>query len=221
MKKSQTILTLMAMALIVTGFAGCAPQENTNTAATNANMATPVATPDNAAIQTELTRIENDWPRVLKERDTAAVQRVEADDVVLIYPDGSLGSKQRDVSDIGSGSLTADSWDVSEIQVKVIDNDSAVVSLRTNVINGKYKMADGRSQNISGQFRSLDTFARRNGQWQVVASVTVPVANPTSMPAAKTSPAESPTTKPSPMVKPSPAPRSSPAVRSATPTGTP
>ena len=220
MKKLWRVLTLTATGLFVLAFCGCESQQNMNTASTNRNMAMPEATPDRAAIESELTRIENDWPRIIKERDSAAVQRIEADDVMLVYPDGSLGSKQRDITDIGSGALSADSWDVSEIRVNVLDNNSAVVSLRNVVTNGKYKMADGRTQNTSGQFRSVDTFTRRNGLWQLVGSATVqiPGAPP---PAAKASPTGSPAAKATPVMKASPAMKSSPAMKAATPAKTP
>jgi len=222
MKKLLRILTLTAAVLFMFALFGCESQQNVNTASTNTNVAMPAATPDKAAIEAELTRIENDWPRVIKERDTAAVQRIEADDVMLVYPDGTLGSKQRDITDIGSGALSADSWQVSDVRVNVLDSDSAVVSLRSVVTNGKYKMPDGRTQNISGQFRSIDTFARRNGQWQLVASASAQVVNPTtSTPSAKASPMASPATKPSPVMKSSPTTKSSPAPKPATPARTP
>ncbi len=87
---------------------GCSnsPTANSNTIA----VATPEPTPDKAAVTAELTKIENDWPRIIKERDGAAVRRVEADDIVIIYPDGGTGNKEQDAKDIESGSLTADSW---------------------------------------------------------------------------------------------------------------
>ena len=186
-------------------FSGCAGSQNSNSN-TNA-VAAPSAepTPDKAAIEAELTRIENDWPRILKERDVAAVRKVEADDILLIYPDGSAGSKDQDMKDIEAGALSADSWELADLTVIVLDNDSAVVRLRTIVKGGKYKTPDGKTQDVSGEFRSVDTFARRNGQWQLVASATVPVRNPTAMP--------SPTPKPSVSPKPSPSPKSSPAAK--------
>jgi hypothetical protein len=166
-------------------------------------LASPEPTPDKAAIEAELTRIENDWPRILKERDAATLRRVQADDVLLVYPDGSAGSKEQDLKDIEAGSLTADSWELKDITVNVIDNDAAVVRLRTIVKNGRYKAADGKVQDVSGQFYSLDTFARRNGQWQLVGSATVPMKTPIPEP------------KPSPTVKPSPAANASPAAKAA------
>jgi ketosteroid isomerase-like protein len=209
MKGSRLILLSLAIAVFAMTQIGCATPENTNTATT---MATPEATPDKAAITAEITRIENDWPRIIKERDGAAVRRVEADDAVIIYPDGSIGGKEVDVKDIEAGNLTYDTWDVSDVNVKVLDADAAVVSLRITVKNGKYKSPDGKSQDISGQYRSIDTFVRRNGQWQLVGSATTPVKAPAAAasPSPKSSPAESPAMKPSPAAKASPTRRTPP-----------
>jgi hypothetical protein len=198
-------LVFVAIGTLVSLYLGCTTPQNTNT--NTVALASPEPTPDKAAIEAELTRIENDWPRIIKERDSSAVKKVEADDIMLIYPDGAAGNKEQDIKDIEAGNLTADSWELADIVVRVIDNDAAVVTLRTTVKNGKYKMPDGKTQDVSGQFRSMDTFARRNGQWQLVASATVPVRNPTPTTAA------SPGAKPSPSVKPSPAAKASPAMR--------
>ena len=196
MNKFRIMAALAVFALAVV-IAGCAPAQN-NTA--TAPAATPEPTPDRAAIAAELTKIENDWPRILKEKDAAAVRRIEADDAVLVYPDGSLGGKEQDVKDIEAGNISYDEWNVSEINVKVLDADAAVVSLFIDVKNGKYKLANGQSTDISGRYRSVDTFVRRNGQWQVVGSVAVPVKGPAGSasptPAASASPKSSP--RPSP-----------------------
>ena len=192
--KRTVFLGACALGLSVL-LSGCQPAANTNA---------PVATSpspervDTASIQTELLRIENDWPRIIKDRDGAAVRKIEADDVVIVYPDGSSGGKDQDIKDMEAGNLTYEGWDISELSIKVLNADSAVATMRIDVKNGKYKMPNGKEQNISGTYRSIDTFARRNGQWQIVASATTPVqapaaaASPTpataSTPAAKASP---------------------------------
>jgi len=182
---------------------------NTNAAATQQT------TPDNAAIEAELTKIEHDWPRILKERDGAAVRKLEADDILLVYPDGSDGNREEDVKDIESGALSEDPQEISDITVKVLDNDSAIVRVRTTVKGDRYKIMDGNCQVIIHEFRSVDTFARRNGQWQMVASVTVPVRNPS--PTASTSPTPKPSlsVRPSPVVRASPLAKPSPAMKPA------
>ena len=110
-------LSLLTAGLALT-LLGCSTPKNTNTAPTT-NMATPEATPDTAAIVAEVTRIEKDWPRILKERDGATARRIEADDILLVYPDGSTGGKEQDIKDIEAGNLTFESWELSDINVKV------------------------------------------------------------------------------------------------------
>ena len=109
----------------------------------------------------------------------------------------------RDGAVMEAGNLSYESWDLSELNIKVLDGDSAVATLRLDVKNGKYKLPNGKEQNISGTYRSIDTFARRNGQWQIVASATTPVQAPAAaaspMPSAS---ASAPTPKSSPVAKP-------------------
>ncbi|MFN2577949.1 MAG: nuclear transport factor 2 family protein [Pyrinomonadaceae bacterium] len=199
------------MATVAAVYSGCTNQQNSNSNANAVAVASAEPTPDKAAIETELTRIENDWPRIHKERDAAAIRKLEADDIILVYPDGVIGSKDQDIKDIESGSMSEETQEISDLTVNVLNNDSAIVWLRTSVKGGQYKTSAGQTQNTSGQFISVDTFARRNGQWQLVASATVPVRNPraaalaspTARPSASAKPSSSP--KPTPAAKPSPA----------------
>lgn len=180
--------------------------------AENANSAAPAPSPteekvDTAAIEAELLRIENEWPRIIKERDAEAVKRIEADDAIFVYPDGTLGDKNTDVNDIGSGALSAESWEVMDVKVNVLNKDAAVVSGRSVATNAKYKMPDGSSKDISGQYRFVETYARRNGEWKLVAGVSTAIAKP----GASASPMASPAAKPSPVAAASPAAGASPA----------
>ncbi len=196
--------TLLCVSIVSIALAaGCTQPKSSNADMTSQTVATPEPTPDKDAIVAEITRVEKDWPRILKEKDGAAVRRIEADDIILLNFTGMLGSKDQDVKDIEAGSLTFDSWDVSEINVKVIDNDAAVVSLLMTIKNAKY--SDGtHTEDISGRYRALDTFARRNGQWQVVASSVVKLTRDAeqALTAAPTPTPAKPTTKPSPATKP-------------------
>ncbi len=218
--KRTVVLGACSLGLSVLLLSGCQPADNTNQPVV-VTSPTPERV-DTAAIQTELLRIENDWPRVIKERDVATVERVEADDAIFVYPDGSVGNKAQDIKDMQAGNLTADAWVVSDLAVTVLDADAAIVSGRANVQNGKYKMPDGKSMDISGEYRFIDTFARRNGVWKLVAGASVKVQRPTASasPAMTASPAvgASPATKASPAVRSSPA--TTPTVR-ASPAATP
>ena len=215
MKRFLLVVTLSLVAALFAGAQfGCTGSQPTTL--TNTNMAIPAPTPDKAAIETELKKIENEWPRIMKERDASAVKRIEADDGVFVYPDGSIGDKAKDVKDTESGALSADSWEIADLKVNVLDNDSAVVSGRSIVKGGKYKMPDGRTQDISGEYRWVDTYARRNGQWQLVAGASAPVMkDATAKPTPSPSPSPSPSTKASPAAKASPTVKPSPAMKAA------
>lgn len=201
MKITNFMLSLVAMVSIALA-AGCTqPRSDVNT--TGQTVATPEPTPDKEAIAAEITRIEKDWPRIMKEKDGASVRRIEADDIILLTFTGMLSSKEQDVKDAEAGNMTFDSWDVSEINVKVIDKDAAVASLLMTLTKAKFKIDESHSEEISGHYRALDTFARRNGQWQVVASSIVKLDRNAEQSLAATpvaSPASSSTqtTKPSP-----------------------
>jgi hypothetical protein len=206
---------MLSLALALALLSGC------QKAAENANIVAPAASPttetvNTAAIEAELLRIENDWPRVVKEKDVEAVKRVEADDGVFVYPDGTVGGKATDVQDMERGALSAESWEVTDLKVNVLNKDAAVVSGRSVVKNGKYKTPDGKSIDISGQYRFIDTFGRRNGEWKLVAGASTPIREPgaTASPTAKPSPATaaSPAMRPSPEMTASPAPRPSPRI---------
>jgi hypothetical protein len=222
-KYFSAVVLLVITALLAFSQFGCASPQNTNT--NPVSVATPEPTPDKAAIEAELSKIENDWPRIIKEHDGAAVRRVEADDIIIVYPDGTIGTKESDAKDIEAGTVTADSWEISDVKVNVLDKDSAVVNVRNTVKNGKVKGPDGKSVDISGQYLSTDTFARRNGQWQLVAAASVqiksptasasptPKASPGSSPASKATPSPRATPKATPALKGTPVPKPSPAMK--------
>src|SRR5258707_11146604 len=212
MKRHFSVVVLaVATALLAFSQFGCASPQNTNT--NTVSMATPEPTPDRAAIEAELTKIENDWPRIIKEHDAAAVRKMEADDAFFVYPDGSVGDKAEDIKDMESGALSGDSWEVADLKVNVLDKDSAVVTGRSVVKGGKYKMPDGKIQDISGEYRYVDTFVRRNGQWQVVAGAATPVqkgASASPTPKASQSPGVAPAMKATPSPRATSAPKGTP-----------
>jgi hypothetical protein len=102
--------------------------------------------------------------------------------------------------------MTFDSWEITDLKVKVLDKDAAVATGRTVVKNGKIKLPDGKTLDISGQYRFVDTFHQQNGQWKLVAGSAVKLLEP--LPPPPPSPASvttSPTTAASPAMAASPA----------------
>ena len=170
-------LPLCVLAMVVS-LAGCqraaAP---TNLADAGAAAApSPQARLDPAAIEAELIKLERDWAGAAKNKDADTARRVLADDVVITYPDGQTGTKADEVRTIETGAVPADAWELVEPKVTVLNADSAFITGRGIIRNGKYKDPNTKKTiDISGEYRFLDVYARRNGKWQAVASQTTPI----------------------------------------------
>jgi ketosteroid isomerase-like protein len=208
MRKHLSAISLSILTALT--LSGCANQPGSNTNGNPSAVASAEPTPDKAAIEAQLKALEYDWPRILKERDGAAVRKLEADDIVILSPDGSQGTKEGDIKDIESGEMANDPQEITDVVVNVLNNDLAVVRSRTIVKGDSHVLSDGKCQTIVHEFRTVDTFVHRNGQWQIVASATVPVRNPgpaaTQSPIpAEATPSRAPAAKPSPATKVSPA----------------
>jgi ketosteroid isomerase-like protein len=113
----------------------------------------------------ELQVLEQAWADAVKHRDIARIDQIQAEEYVFTDPAGQLWTKVRALDTVKSGSLTIDSFELSDVKVRLYDN-TAVVTLRV-VWNGQFNGVD-----ISGPQRMTDMFVKRDGRWQCVASQT-------------------------------------------------
>ncbi len=121
------------------------------------------ATSATSSVGDQIKKLEQDWAQAVLKRGAAAVDEFEADDIVSTDPSGRVTDKAQDKQDLSSGDLKFDSMEVSDLKVNVYGNTA--VATGTNALKGTYK-----GQDISGTYRFTDTWAKRNGKWQVVAS---------------------------------------------------
>ena len=167
------------VALVMLGLAACQPALDANRNAALATATPAKETFDPAAIQTELLKLEREWAAATQSHNAETVRRILADDAVIVYPDGTTGTKADEVQSIESGAITAESWETLDPKVTVIDADSAFITGRSVIKNGKYKdPKQKRPIDISGEYRFLDVYAKRNGQWQAVASQATKIERP-------------------------------------------
>jgi ketosteroid isomerase-like protein len=190
-----SVALVVVVSLIVLGLAGCQqPTRDTNLNAT-ATASPAKETFDPVAIQDAVLNVERDWVRAGETYDVEAIKRIVADDAVLVYPDGSLGTKADEVRIAETKAITGSGWEMIEPKVTVLSADAAYITGRSSIKNGKYKDPNmTKPIDISGEYRFLDVYARRNGRWQVVASqatkvaVQMPAASPTASAAAAAPP---------------------------------
>jgi hypothetical protein len=95
---------------------------------------------------------------------------------VITNADGSTPTKAEEVQAIQSGAITIESFEILDPKVTVLDANNAFVTGRGVIKNGRLKVPNSTKPiDISGEYRFLDVYARRDGKWQAVASQTTPI----------------------------------------------
>ena len=178
--------TLVFVALVMAlALSACQRDADTNASLTT-NKNTTVEPVDTASVEAELVKLERAWAAANKTRDVATVRNILADDIVLTYPDGTTGTKNDEVQMVETGAVTTESWDISDTKVTVIDADAAFITGRAIIRKGSLKDAkSGKTIDISGEYRFMDVYAKRNGKWMAVASQTTKIAAPAPSPQSK------------------------------------
>ena len=124
-----------------------------------------------ASAEQEVTQLTDQYIAALKGKDTAALERIWADDLTFITPGGAVLTKAQRLADIQSGATRFDSLEASDRTVRVYGDVAVMTSLTT--MKGQYG-----GHEASGQYRVTNVFARRGGGWQIVSLQMTPIATP-------------------------------------------
>lgn len=129
-----------------------------------------------AADAATLLRLECEMNRAAVARDMATFRRLTAPDYTSVAPDGTTGDRAKDIASMETGKLTFTAASMSGMRVRQYENVAVLTG--QNWVAGTL---DGQA--MSGTFQWTDTWIRRGGQWQLVATqVTAVAAPPTPTP---------------------------------------
>lgn len=117
---------------------------------------------ETGSVEQELIKLEKELADAWAKRDVEFFDRVIADDFTWTAPYGIVSTKAQSLATLKSGEDVVTSWVVDEMKVRVY-GDAAVITGRST-IKETYKGED-----VSGQYRWTDTWAKRSGRWQCVA----------------------------------------------------
>jgi ketosteroid isomerase-like protein len=119
----------------------------------------------------EIQELHNKLVQAQLNSDVAALDRLFADDHIFTNPLGVVQTKAQRLAEIQSGSRKLELFSVTDVQVRVY-GDTAVVTSRA-MLKGQRQ-----GQDISGQFRGIDVYVKKQGRWQVVAAQATRIAQP-------------------------------------------
>lgn len=136
--------------------------------AENAGPKTSVAPPvtqaqDPKQTEAEIIQLEKDWVAAIQKKDLATLGQILADDFAGTSITGGTFRKTDAIEDIEKGIYVVQSMTMDEVSVNVYDD--AAVAFTSQDEKSTYAGKDS-----SGHFHFTNTWIKRNGKWQVVAS---------------------------------------------------
>jgi hypothetical protein len=114
------------------------------------------------SVEQTLMQIEHDWTNAALKKDSAALDKILADEWVGQGPTGTE-TKAQTLAELKSGDSKLDSQTLGDLKVRVFGNTAVVTG--SDDEKSSYKGKD-----TSGHWIWTDVFVKRQGRWQAVAS---------------------------------------------------
>jgi len=135
-------------------------------------FAAPVSaqTPGDDAVAAQLMQMERDWCRALATKDPSILAPILADDYTSVNSRGVMATKASELADTKAGASGFATCVNDRMKVRVF-GDAAVITGH-NTTSGTFNGAAFANR----ESYWTDTYIRRNGRWQCVASHGSPAA---------------------------------------------
>jgi ketosteroid isomerase-like protein len=117
----------------------------------------------NQSVEATITQLERNWAAAIVNRDMEALERLLAKEFNGTSPNAHTYSREMAIADLKSGIYAVDKMNLDEISVNVFGNTA--VAFTSQEEKSRYGNED-----FSGHYHYTDTWVKRNGRWQVVAS---------------------------------------------------
>jgi len=120
--------------------------------------------------QDEVRKLERAWLDAYEKKDVDAMNAIVADDFTITFGDGSMQTKPQIIDSLKRPGGSSMKFFTENVQSRSYGNTVVFVGIVVSewMQNGEKK---------SDKSRYTDTYVRRNGRWQVVASHLSNVAN--------------------------------------------
>ena len=113
-------------------------------------------------------KIQHDWAEARMKGDTSYTRRLEAENCTVVWPDGSIVNKRKDLKSM-TGDIVFTEFKINDLQVRFYGDTGIVVD------QGTIRVHEGKQNLLSGKFVWTNTFVKQHGEWTVVASQLTPV----------------------------------------------
>jgi len=139
--------------------------------ATAAVVVLAAAAPSAEADRAAILAVERDWNRAVAEKDFAALERILADDFILIWADGSVSNRTQVLANARANTWTIEPFETEEVVVRIY-GDTAVVTGRFT------QTASNGERRVTNSFRYTDVYRRKGATWVAVSAQATVIPKP-------------------------------------------
>ena len=171
MKRTFLTLTMLAAASLLLISCG-APAANNTAANKPANAANAAAAPavDAAAIETEIKKLANDGATAITKSDTAALDKLWADNYLFIGQDGAVSTKAQRLDSMKAGDSKIESLTYDEMSVRSSPDGTGAILIGRATVKGT-----NMGKPVDGQMRFTQLWAKTKDGWRSVSGQVTPI----------------------------------------------
>lgn len=137
-------------------------------AANNATATAPVA--NAAAIETEIKKLANEGVAAITKGDTAAIDKLWADNYVFVAQDGSVATKAQRLESMKSGDSKLDSLAYDEMSVRSNAEGTGAILVGRATVKGT-----NMGKPVDGQMRFTQVWSKTKDGWRQVSGHVTPI----------------------------------------------
>ena len=173
----------LSMLIAASFLTACDPAANSNVANKPANAANNAAAPaaNSAALEGDIKKLVNDTAAALAKNDTAALEKLYADNYMLVNLDGSVQNRTERLASIKSGETKFDSFTYDEINVRTNPEGTGAVVIARATAAGMNK-----GVKIDRTVRVTQVWSKTKDGWRQVSGHATQIAGVATSPAANT-----------------------------------
>lgn len=171
MRKIFFVLAVLIAASLL--MVSCGDQGAGNTAnkpANAANNAAAAPAAHAAAIETEVKKLANDGVAAILKSDTAALDKLWADNYMFVGPDGAVATKAQRIDALKSGQSKIESLAYDETSVRSNPEGTGAIMIGRATVKGI-----NMGKPTDGQFRFTQVWSKTKDGWRSVSGQVTPI----------------------------------------------
>ena len=181
--KLISLPAMLAVALLAWG-CDSAPSNNAGNKPMNtANNAAPAPAANSAAVESEIKKLITETAAALAKNDVTVLDRMYADNYMLVNLDGSVQNKTDRLASIKSGDTKFDSFAYDEVSVRSNPEGTGAVSIARATASGTNK-----GKKVEGTIRVTQVWSKSASGWKQVSGHATQIASGSTASSSEASP---------------------------------